>query len=78
MKHLTINIDSETFVPKYEVTSQPVNGDYFTDGEFIGRYDTKKEALDAINDIELVEGRQYIINYKLPDLYYEPIIGEED
>lgn len=71
-------IDKSSWKQKYEVTSQPVNGDYFTDGEFIGRYDTKKEALDAINDIELVEGRQYIINYKLPDLYYEPIIGEED
>lgn len=76
MKHL--NIDPEFFVPKYEVTSQPVNGNYFTDGEFIGRYDTKKEALGAINDIELVEGRQYIINYKLPDLYGVPEVWEED
>lgn len=71
-------IDKSIYIPKYEVTSQPVNGDYFTDGEFIGRYDTKKEALDAINDIELVEGRQYIINYKLPDLYADESIWEDD
>lgn len=71
-------IDKSIYISKYEVTSQPVNGNYFTDGEFIGRYDTKKEALGAINDIELVEGRQYIINYKLPDLYGGPEVWEED
>lgn len=61
-------IDKSSWKQKYEVTSQPVNGDYFTDGEFIGRYDTKEEALKVIDNIELVEGRQYIINYKYPDI----------
>lgn len=72
------SIDESLWEPKYEVTSQPVNGDYFTDGEFIGRYDTKEEALEVIANIEMVEGRQYIINYKLPDLYADESIWEDD
>lgn len=71
-------IDESIYEKKYEVTSQPVNVDYFTDVEFIGRYDTKKEALEVIANIEMVEGRQYIINYKLPDLYGGHEVWKED
>lgn len=71
-------IDESIYEKKYEVASQPVNVDYFTDREFIGRYDTKKEALEVIDNIEMVEGRQYIINYKFPDLYGDVNIWEDD
>lgn len=62
------HIDLNEFKPKYEVICKPVDGDY-KNTDFIGRFDTKEEALKAINDIEFVEGKQYIVNYKYPDMY---------
>lgn len=62
-----IDIDPKKFVPKYEVEDT-----WYDDvicGEYLGRYDTKEEALKVINDMELKEGHKYVIEYKRPDIY---------